>query len=43
MIEVDPLEHRTDGLVEDVFRINCFYNARFEGGKLYVLRVNPSQ
>ena len=43
VIEVDPLEHRANGLVEDVFRINWFYNARFEGGKLYVLRVNPSQ
>jgi hypothetical protein len=30
-------------LVEDVFRINWFYNARFPGSKLYVLRVNPSK
>ena len=43
VIEVDPLEHRVNGLVEDVFRVNWFYNARFAGGKLYVLRVNPSQ
>lgn len=43
VIEVDPLEHRANGLVEDVFRVNWFYNARFAGGKLYVLRVNPSQ
>ena len=26
-----------------MFRIKWFYNARFAGGKLYVLRVNSSQ
>ncbi len=38
MIELDPLEHRGNGLVEDVFRVNWFYNARFSGGKLYALK-----
>jgi hypothetical protein len=41
-IELDPLEHRGNGLIEDVFRVDWFYNARFSGGKLYVMRVNPS-
>jgi hypothetical protein len=29
-------------LVEDVFRINWFKNARFSQGKVYVIRLNPS-
>lgn len=43
IIEMDPLEHRANGLVEDIFRINWFYNERFNGGKLYVIRLNPSK
>ena len=42
IVEYDPYEHKQNGLVEDVFRINWFKNARFKEGKVYVVRLNPS-
>jgi hypothetical protein len=42
IVEYDPFEHKQNGLVEEVFRINWFKNARFSQGKVYVIRLNPS-
>lgn len=39
---VYPLEHRRNGLMEDLFRINWFCSERFRGSKVYVIRVNPA-
>jgi hypothetical protein len=42
VVELDPIEHKRNGLMEDVFRINWFCNERFLGSKVYVVRLNPS-
>ncbi len=41
LLELDDREHRRVGLVEDIFRVNWIVNARFRGGKVYVVRLNP--
>ncbi len=41
VVELDGREHVDKGLVEDVFRMNWVHNARFAGGKVHVLRLNP--
>ncbi len=28
-------------MVDDIFRVNWIVNARFRGGKVYVVRLNP--
>lgn len=43
IVELDPIEHKRNGLVEDLFRINWFCSERFVGSKVYVVRLNPSQ
>jgi hypothetical protein len=41
VLELDDDQHRRRGLIDDLFRINWFVNARFGGGKVYVVRLNP--
>ncbi len=42
LLELDDNEHKRVGLVEDIFRVNWFVNARFPGQqKVYVVRLNP--
>jgi hypothetical protein len=43
LLELDDREHRRIGLVEDMFRVNWFINARFPGAKVYVVRLNPDE
>ena len=42
IVELDPIEHKRNGLMEDLFRINWFCRERFQGSKVYVVRMNPS-
>jgi hypothetical protein len=42
IVELDPIEHKRNGLMEDLFRINWFCGERFGGQKVYVIRLNPS-
>ena len=41
VLELDDGQHVRLGLVQDLFRVNWFVNARFRGRKVYVVRLNP--
>lgn len=43
IVELDGREHADRGLVDDVFRINWFCNARFGRGVVHAVRLNPDQ
>jgi len=40
VVEVDGREPKGLGLMEDVFGVNWACNSRFNGGKVYVIRLN---